>query len=40
MPNQCKSCTDAYNSINGRYCKLYNTYVEYANLPICINKKI
>lgn len=39
MPNQCKSCTDAYNSINGRYCNLYKAYVEYLKSPICINKK-
>lgn len=39
MPNQCKSCTDAYNSINGRYCNMFKKYVEYMQSPICINKK-
>lgn len=39
MPNQCKSCANAHNGINGRYCKLFNKYVEYIHSPICINKK-
>ena len=39
MPDPCNSCPNAYNGINGRYCKLFNKYVEHMHSPICINKK-
>lgn len=31
----CKTCANAHNAINGRYCRLMNDYVEYKPNPPC-----
>lgn len=38
MNTVCATCNNAYNGINGRYCRLLNHYVEYDKAPKCNNK--
>lgn len=35
----CRQCPNAHNGINGRYCNVFNKYVEYDKSPICITKQ-
>lgn len=31
----CKTCSDAHNGINGRYCEVLKRYVEHIELQAC-----
>nr|DAS53448.1 MAG TPA: hypothetical protein [Caudoviricetes sp.] len=38
MPGQCETCTEAYNCINGRFCKKLKMYVQHKCYSPCKNK--
>ena len=38
--NYCRTCANAHNAINGRYCRLIKDYVEYKPNPPCNNNYI
>ena len=31
----CKTCADAHNGINGRYCEVLKMYVEHREMKAC-----
>ena len=36
---KCAVCAQAFNGLNGRYCRVLKQYVEYATEPLCNTKK-
>lgn len=37
-PQQCRACLNARNAVNGLFCTLLNTSIQYTTTPKCLPK--